>query len=268
MPAQEALSLSKPSPARMYDYFLHGDSNFPVDRQAGDLVISKVGKTLTSDVVWENRRFLGRVVDYLANRCGIRQFIDVGAGLPSMENTHQVAQRSIPGARVVYVDNDPAVAAYGQALLADGGGANVRILTADVREPAAILGHPDTRQLIDFSEPVAILLIAVLHFITPGENPNAIVEAFRSHMAAGSYLAVSHLATDQSPAAERTMMERIYENATASMNYRTSAEITNFFQGLDIMPPGVVPVGQWYPEGCHGDSTNRMYGGVARKPKD
>ncbi|GAA3126558.1 SAM-dependent methyltransferase [Streptosporangium carneum] len=268
MSTENALSLDKPSPARMYDYFLHGDSNFPVDRQAGDLVISRVGKTLTSDVVWENRRFLGRVVDHLAKRCGIRQFVDVGAGLPSMENTHQVARRSIPDARVVYVDNDPAVAAYGRPLLTGDAAANVRIITADVRAPAAILDHPDTRETIDFSEPVAVLFVAVLHFVRHSENPHAIVEAFGSRMAAGSYLAISHLATDRSPVEERRTMEGIYENTTASMTYRDSGEITDFFRGFDILPPGVVPVGRWNPDERSGDSTNRMYGGVARKPED
>jgi hypothetical protein len=267
MPTGESLSLGKPSPARMYDYFLHGESNFPVDRQAGDLVIDKVGKTLTTDVVWENRRFLGRVVDYLANQCGVRQFIDVGAGLPSMENTHQVARRSVPDARVVYVDNDPAVATHGETLLA-GDEANVRILTADMRAPSAILDHPDSQGLIDFSEPVAILLIAVLHFIKDSEDPRGIVDEFRSRMAPGSYLVISHLAADQSPAHEMALMEGIYRNTTASMNYRTIAEITSFFQGLDIVPPGIVPVGQWHADGRHGDSVNRMYGGVARKSKD
>jgi len=145
----------KPTPARMYDYFLGGKDNFEVDRAAADQIIARLGVEKSRFVAWENRRFLWRAVEYLSGECGVRQFIDVGAGLPTMRNTHEIAQAANPDARVVYVDNDPIVLSHGRVLLAKHGG--TAIVTADMREPAAILDAPETRDLIDFSKPVGIL---------------------------------------------------------------------------------------------------------------
>lgn len=259
-------SVERPSPARMYDYFLHGTNNYPVDRAAAEAVIGRVGQTLTRDVVWENRRFLGRVVRYLAAECGIRQFIDVGAGLPSQENTHQVAQRAVTAPRVIYVDNDPAVAEHGTRLLTAQERANTAILTADLRDPAAILDHPDTKALIDFTEPVAVLFVAVFHFVRDSEDPASIIRAFRDRMAPGSYLALSHLAVEGSPAEERALMEESYRNATAPMVYRSTTAIRELFDGFILVPPGLVPTGRWRPDEADATSTERMYAGVGRKP--
>jgi O-methyltransferase involved in polyketide biosynthesis len=256
MSIDDPIAPDTPSTARMYDYFLHGDNNFPIDRAAGDEVIRRVGQTLTRDVVWENRRFLGRAVHHLASECGVRQFIDVGAGLPSSENTHQVAGRSTPDARVVYVDVDPVVAEYGRQLLSDEEAERVRLITADIREPRRILDHPDTQAVLDFTQPIALLFIAVFHFIVDEEDPRGIVEEFRSRVVPGSYLAISHLATK---------MEAIYRNASAPMVYRDSADIEALFAGTDIVAPGLVPVARWRPDGREDDQpTNRMYGAVGR----
>lgn len=264
MSIDDDMTLDRPSPARMYDYFLHGDNNFEIDRTAAEQVIAKVGESLTRDVVWENRDFLGRVVRHLAEDRGISQFIDVGAGLPSQENTHQVARRSVPGARVVYVDSDPIVAAQGQSLLSEDDRKITRILTADLRDPRAILDHPETREVIDFSQPVAVLLVAVLHFIRDSERPNELVAAFRERMAPGSYLALSHLSTHDSPQEERAKMEDSYRNATAPMVFRDLPDIENLFAGFTLTEPGLVPVGRWHPGAEHGETVRRMYGGVAR----
>lgn len=265
MSIDDPVAPETPSTARMYDYFLHGDNNFPIDRAAADQVIAKVGSTLTRDVVWENRRFLGRVVRHLASECGIRQFIDVGAGLPSGENTHQVAGRSTPDARVVYVDVDPVVAEHGRRLLSDEEAERIRLITADAREPRRILDHPDTQAVLDFTQPIALLFIAVFHFIVDEENPRGILDEFRSRVAPGSYLAISHLATDKAPAEEMARMEAIYRNASAPMVYRDGVDIQALFDGTELVSPGLVSVARWRPDGREDNQpTNRMYGGIGR----
>lgn len=265
MAIEESIAPDTPSTARMYDYFLHGDNNFPIDQAAADEVIRRVGRTLTHDVVWENRRFLGRVVRHLAAERGIRQFIDVGAGLPSSENTHQVAAHSVPDARVVYADIDPVVADYGRELLTDEESERVRLITADVREPEKILDHPETVEVLDFTKPIALLFIAVLHFIVDEENPGGIVARFRSRLVPGSYLAISHLASDESPAAEIANLEDVYRTASAPMVHRHSTEIEALLAGTDIVAPGLVPVARWRPVGPPENTpTNRMYGAVGR----
>ncbi|WP_410633284.1 SAM-dependent methyltransferase [Amycolatopsis sp. cmx-4-83] len=259
--AEDAVAAEKPSPARMYDYFLHGDNNFPVDREAGDAVIDQVGEVLTKDVVWENRRFLGRVVHHLAAEHGVRQFIDVGAGLPSMENTHQIARRSIPDARVAYVDLDPVVATHGKTLLTEEEQKITRLLTADLRDPLSIVDNPELADLIDFTQPVALLCVAVFHFITDEDDPHGIIRTFRERLAPGSFLALSHLNADESPDDEQDTMRAIYRNATSPMVFRTRAEIEALFSGFTLQAPGLVPTGHWRREG---DTTRRMYGGLGR----
>lgn len=252
---------TRPSPARMYDYFLSGRDHLPVDREAGDRVIARVGEDLTRHVVGENRRFLGRAVDALA-RAGVDQFIDVGAGLPTQENTHQVAQRVLPDARVVYVDNDPVAAEQGADLVDDP--ARVRFLTADARNPEAVLAHPDTRTVIDTDRPVAVLLVAVLHFVTDDEDPAGIVRTFRDACVPGSYLALSHLVTTGSPPEERRRMDEIYRGATAPMVFREPAAVRGFFDGYELLDPGLVPTGSWRAA-PGATATGRMMGAVGRR---
>ncbi|MCR6483489.1 SAM-dependent methyltransferase [Amycolatopsis sp. OK19-0408] len=260
--SQDSVVLGRPSPARMYDYFLHGSSNYPEDRAAGDAVMAKVGVELTRDVVWENRAFLGRAVQYLAER-GVRQFVDLGAGLPSMENTHQVAARFCERPRVLYVDNDPAVEVHGGDILLADDSADTRIVIEDVREPDRVLSHPRTRELIDFSEPVGLLMVAVLHFCP--DDPQALVDKYLSALPPGSYLALSHLVVDPDRGNEQADMERSYDRATSPMIFREPAVVKELFTGLDVVAPGIVPVGRWHADGEYGETVGRMIGGVAKK---
>lgn len=255
------IHVDQPTPARMYDYFLGGKDNFPVDREAADKVRAAVGETLASDVVWENRRFLQRAVRWLAE-AGIDQFIDIGAGLPTQGNVHEIAQQVIPDARVVYVDYDPIVLAHGRALLC--GNDTTTVITADMRDPEAILANPDLRALIDFSRPVAVLLIAVFHFITDAENPAGIVAAFRDAMAPGSHLALTHLTTDGPNAEQIAHTERAYKAATSPMLFRSRKAIEDFFNGFNLVDPGLVRPWEWHPAD-DGPRTDVLFGGVAIK---
>lgn len=256
------LRTDRPTPARMYDYFLHGKDNFPADRAAADQVIAKLGSVVTRAVVWENRRFLGRAVRFLTEECGVDQFIDIGAGLPSQENTHQVAQRVRPDARVLYVDYDPIVAAHGQQLLE--GTSNTRIITADLREPGTILDHPVTRELIDFSRPVGVLFIAVFHFIPDSADPSGVISTVLDRLVPGSYLALSHLTTNSPSAEERDLMVATYANTAAPMIYRSDEEIAGLLSGVELVEPGLVPTGAWRPD-TSDEPTRRMVAGVGRK---
>ncbi|MFD6949712.1 hypothetical protein A6A08_01355 [Nocardiopsis sp. TSRI0078] len=262
-PQKGTFSPDRPSPARMYDYFLHGTDNFPVDRAAADQVIERLGVTLTRSVVWENRHFLVRTVRHLAAEYGVRQFIDVGAGLPSVDNTHQAAHSVDPQARVLYVDNDPIVAEHGERLL-KGAGERARVLTADLREPEAILDSPVTRDLIDLSQPVGLLFIAVFHFVKPEEDPRDIMARFRERLAPGSCMALSHLSSGDSPEEEQRLMQDTYKNSPAPMIYRTPEEIGSLFDGFELLSPGLVPPGLWRPDSGRGESTKRFLSGVGR----
>jgi SAM-dependent methyltransferase len=266
--------LGQPTPARMYDYFLGGKDNFEVDRAAADALIDKLGVEKTRFVAQENRRFLWRAVEYLAGECGVSQFIDVGAGLPTMRNTHEIAQAVNPGARVVYVDNDPIVLSHGRALLAEDGA--TAIVTADMREPDAILDAPKTKELIDFTRPVGILLVAVFHFVVsaghpryvPGlADPAGIVAAFRDRIAPGSYVAVTHNSSDGASPADVAAAEDAYRSATAPMVIRSRSEVAALFEGWRLVPPGVVPAWQWHSDPDEAPCTGIILGGVAVKEK-
>lgn len=257
LPRPADLREDRPTPARMYDYFLGGKDNYAVDRAAADRVKEAVPNT--REIVWENRFFLQRAVRYLAT-AGIDQFIDLGAGLPVQGNVHEIARQVSPSARVVYVDNDPIVLAYGRSLLADS--PNTAVLTADMREPDKIIASPDLRALIDLSRPTAVLLVAVLHFITDAENPAGIVEAFRDVLAPGSYLVLSHLTTDGPPAAAVARTAEVYASATSPMVFRTRDQIAQFFGGFTLARPGLVRPWQWRPEPTDTIHTRWLYAGV------
>jgi hypothetical protein len=256
------LRLDRPTPARMYDYFLGGKDNFQVDRDAADQLDEAAGRGTTFTVAWENRRFLQRAVGCLAE-AGIDQFVDIGAGLPTQGNVHEIAQRVNPAARVAYVDNDPIVLSHGRALLADD--KTTRVFTADMREPQAILTAPGLAELIDFSRPVAVLFVAVLHFVRDDEDPYGIVGTFRDAMAPGSYLVVSHVATDGLSAELLARNERVYERSTSPSRPRSRDEIARFFDGLDLLEPGLVHPGRWRPGPGQETATQFMYAGVGAK---
>jgi hypothetical protein len=259
LPAEE-IDTSRPHPARMYDYFLGGKDNYEVDRAAAARVIEAAPEVRVS--VRANRAFMRRAVRFLADN-GVRQIIDIGTGLPTSPNVHEVAQSADPGVRVAYVDNDPIVRAHAGALLTGVG--NTRIVLGDLRDPQAILQHPGIRELIDFDQPVGLLLVAILHFVTDEEGPGKIVATLRDALPAGSYLVLSH-ATDLR--GDRTEAASVYQRATATMNLRTHAEITRLFDGFDIVEPGLVQVPFWRPDGPLPEDADTIgfYGAVARKP--
>jgi SAM-dependent methyltransferase len=246
----------------MYDYFLGGKDNFAADREAAVKVNAAVGDTVTHDVVWENRHFLQRAVRFLAEQ-GIDQFLDLGTGLPTQGNVHDIAQQVTPGAHVVYVDNDPIVLAHGRALLADN--RTTTVITADMRDPEAILANPDLRAFLDFSRPVAVLFIAVFHFITDEEDPARIMSVFRDAVVPGSFMALSHLTTDGPPADQVARTEQVYQAATSPIVFRPRDAIEGFFDGLDLVQPGLVRPWEWHPDD-QSPRTDWLFAGVASKP--
>ncbi|MEU4404847.1 SAM-dependent methyltransferase [Streptosporangium sp. NPDC023963] len=234
----EGVQTHIPNVARMYDYYLGGKDNFPADRQAAEKVLEIIPEARHGALA--NRAFLGRAVGFLAES-GIDQFLDIGAGLPTQNNVHQVA----PGARVVYVDNDPAVLVHGRALL--GTNDNVTIVEGDVRRPGEILGHPDVRAAIDFDRPVGVLLLAIMHFVPDEDDPLGIIATLRRAMAPGSHLVLSHAAVDARPEASDGVA-KVYDRASSSFVGRTGKEIVRLFDGFDVVEPGVVNLPEWRPE--------------------
>jgi hypothetical protein len=250
-----------PTAARMYDYWLGGHDNFAADRIAA-LKVAETSPEVPL-VAKANRAFLGRAVRHLAGEAGIRQFLDLGTGLPTKGNVHQVAQRIAPDAHVVYVDNDPMVFAHARALKTGDGTA---VIHADLRDPDTILSHPETRRLIDFSQPLAILFVSVLHFV-PDPDAHDAVAAYASAAAPGSHLVLSHGYHNQDPQASATTTT-VYASTTSPVTQRTPEEILTFFDGLEVLEPGLVPVQQWRPDepGTPAPSKAWILGGVARKP--
>lgn len=257
------IDTSRPHLARMYDYYLGGKDNYIVDREAAAAVLRAVPEI--RDMARANRTFLQRVVRFLAEERGIRQFIDIGTGIPSAGNVHEVARQIRPDARVAYVDNDPIVHVHASALLTGHG--DTSIVLADLRDPEGILAHPKVRELIDFTEPVAVLLLAILHFISDEEAPARIVAAFRDALAPGSYLAVSHGTADFHDRAVADAAAAVYAKATAPLVLRSLAEVRALFEGWELVDPGVVQVPLWRPDskppGPRKLARIGIYGGVA-----
>jgi len=252
----------RPHVARMYDYYLDGKDNYPADRAAVEAVEKSM--PVVRQLARENRAFLRRAVRFMT-AAGIRQFIDIGAGLPTAGNTHEIAQREAPDARVAYVDNDPIVLAHGRALLARN--ANTTVVTADMRRPAEVIGSSDVRALIDFSEPVGVLLIAMTHFLTIEER-EPVMTALRESLAPGSFLALTHVTVDGHPAEAWAGVEEAYRATPTPIYFRTHAEISRFFDGYSLVEPGLVTIDAWLPDPADPapDATNWLYGGLARKP--
>ncbi|MCI3274871.1 SAM-dependent methyltransferase [Streptomyces cylindrosporus] len=257
------IDTSKPHPARMYDYFLGGKDNYEVDREAAEQFIAVAPEV--RDGVRANRRFLQRAVRHVVGEGGVRQILDIGTGLPTEPNVHQVARAIAPDTRIAYVDNDPIVSTHSMALLDDTDAATSVVL-ADLRDPRAVLDHPDIREVIDFAEPVALLLVAVVHFLSEADDPYGIVTTLRDALPPGSYLVLSH-ATGDVHEDGRTDAAKVYNRATATMNLRTHAEVTGFFGDFTLVEPGVVKVTDWRPEQPPAPDAPPIgiYGGVARK---
>jgi SAM-dependent methyltransferase len=245
----------------MYDYYLGGRDNYEVDREAAQHVID----LFPDAVLWAraNRAFMQRAVRFLVEN-GVRQIIDIGTGIPTSPNTHEVAQAVSPDVRVAYIDNDPIVATHARARLLGAG--NTGFFLADVRDTRSILEHPTIGRLIDFDQPVALLLVAVLHFVTDGEDPAGIVATLRDALPAGSFLVLSHGTADFHDLAD---VEKVYDRATATLNNRSHAEVLTFFDGFEVLAPGLVQVPLWRPEQEPRPALVRrvgFYGAVARKP--
>jgi hypothetical protein len=257
-PPITGLDRSVPSVGRIYDYLIGGKDNYEADRKAADDLKRIIPDV--AEVARENRAFLGRAARYLSEEVGIRQFIDVGTGLPTQGHVHQVVD---PESHIVYVDNDPVVLAHARALLPRSGTA--KVIEGDLRRPKSILDHPDTLALIDFDKPVAVVLAAMLHFVTDEEDPAGIVTTFRERMAPGSHIVISH-DTRTGPALEDVEnVERIYQKANAPLLFRTAEEIQSYFDGFDMVEPGLTYVSQWRPDGP-GVATDKKWimGGVGR----
>jgi hypothetical protein len=268
VPPAPEVDITRPHAARMYDYGLGGKNHFAADRAVAEQLLAHI-PTLRS-VARENRAFLGRAVRFLAREAGIRQFLDIGSGLPATDNVHEVAQAVTPEARVIYVDNDPLVLVHARALLASSPQGRTGYIQDDLRAPASILSSPVTREIIDFKQPVALMLVSVLHFLTDDDNPAGIVSALLDALPSGSYLAASHSTTEHAPPKEAAAGVSAYRATGISFQPRDSGDFARFaFSGLDLVPPGVVLVSEWRP-----DEDGPMppaaevscYGGVARKP--
>lgn len=263
---------ARPSPARLYDYFLGGAINFPVDRDAAESLKARAPDMV--DAILANRGFHGRAAVWMA-RQGIRQFLDLGSGLPTQNNTHESVHRVNRAARVVYVDNDPLVAAHAEELLADDG--STAVVTADVREPGLVLDDPQVRRLIDFAEPAGVLMTAVMHFVADDSDPWGLVTRYMTAVAPGSYLALSHGTADNFPPRPIQAGVGTYANASERVYLRTRPDVDRFFNGLDLVSPypgakpAVTYVGLWGAEdieAADSDGSRGVYCGVARRPEE
>jgi S-adenosyl methyltransferase len=258
---RERINPTVPHIARIYDYWLGGKDNFAADRAAAERVMEVTPAILPG--VRSNRRFLGRAVRYLAAEAGIRQFLDLGTGIPTANNTHEVAQSVDPTCRVVYVDNDPIVLVHARALLTSASG-GISYLDADVRDTGKIL--TEAAGLLDFSEPVGIMLIAILHCVPDDDDPRRIVATLLDAVPAGSHLALTHPAIDQVPEHSAKAEESLTRAMGQKVTFRSHAEVTRLFTGLQLVAPGVVAVQEWRPDSDLGTvGPTAMWGGVARK---
>ncbi|MCI2421750.1 SAM-dependent methyltransferase [Saccharopolyspora sp. K220] len=263
-PESDDIDLDKPNAARVYDYYLGGDHNFAVDRQMAEEAI-RMWPELPL-IMQANRAFLRRAVQYCTDQ-GIRQFLDLGSGIPTVGNVHEVAQQAAPGTRVVYVDTDPVAVAYSKNLLRDN--PNAAIVRADLREPDKVLAAPEVSELLDLSQPLAVMMVAVLHFVGDADQPGAIVARYRDALVPGSFLVISH-ATDEGRPDVAASHADLYRQRTATpMTMRPHAAVTGFFEGFELVEPGVVHLPLWRPTAATdvGARPERFTGlaGVGRK---
>jgi hypothetical protein len=255
------IDTSKPHPARMYDYFLGGKDNYEVDQEATEQFMKAAPEV--RDGVRANRYFMHRAVRHVVAEGGVRQILDIGTGLPTEPNVHQIARAVAPETRVAYVDNDPIVSAHSRALMDQD---DTSVVLADLRDPRGVLGHPEVRRVIDFDRPVAVLLVAIVHFLSEAQDPDGIVATLRDALPTGSYLVLSH-ATGDLHEDHREDAAAIYRRATASMNLRPHSRILDFFGDFTLVEPGLVTVPDWRPDKPAKDGAPPIgiYGGVARK---
>lgn len=246
-----------PNIARIYDFMLGGKDNYAADRAAAEQIAAAFPES--PEGVRLNRAFLKQAVDYLAGEAGIRQFLDLGAGLPTQQNVHEVAQATAPDAHVVYVDIDPVVCVHGRALLS--GTEGVAMVEADLREPKRILTEPAVRELIDFGRPAALMLVAVLHFV--GDEAYDVVATLRAALAPGSYLVISHMLDAEERKADGSQVKQVYSRSSAGLNLRTKDEILRFFDGFELLDNDL-----FLPPELFARFAGLGWGAVARKPVD
>ncbi len=260
----EGLDLDRPSGARIYDYLLGGGHNFAHDRELAEKFIKAMPNA--REVARLNRAFLRRVVLYMMSR-GIRQFLDLGSGIPTVGNVHEIAQRADPRARVVYVDYEEIAVAHSELMLERNDRA--AIVQADLTYPLDVLEHPDTRRLVDFTEPLGLLMVGVVHFVAPDKDPGRLVATYRDAIAPGSYFGFSQFTADLMPEEMAGVVE-VMRHSRDPIYPRSHAEITALFDGFNLEEPGVVPTSRWRPEPTDSsDDPNRagIYAGVAVRPR-
>lgn len=262
---------ARPAPARIYDYLLSGKSNFKSDRDAAARIMALVPEI--KDCAWANRGFHQRAARWIAGH-GVRQFIDIGSGLPTVGNTHDVVRTVDTGCRVVYVDNDPMVRAQSGELLA--GVSGVRVIQGDLRDPERVLDDPELRELIDFSQPAGLLMTAVMHFVADERDPWGLMRRYVAALAPDSYVALSHLTSDHKPPRAVREFQRVFNRATEQMHFRSRPEVERLFDGLVMVsahdpevPGRLCYVGDWEAEdaaAADSDGSRWLYCGVARRP--
>jgi S-adenosyl methyltransferase len=258
-----AINTKVPHPARVYDYFLGGKDNFEADRIAAEAAIKAFPRTAES--ARAARAFLRRVVHFLAAEAGIRQFLDIGTGLPSGDNVHQVAQSVTPEAKIVYVDNDPIVLLHAQALLTSSKEGVTTYLDADLRDPQKILS--EAAETLDFGQPMAVLLLGILHNVGDQYDPRGIVRTLMETAPDGSYLAICHLTADIYPEMAEFARALNERQLDAPLVLRDHGQVTSFFDGLELVEPGVVQLSKWRPRSTfESAAAAALWGGVARKP--
>jgi S-adenosyl methyltransferase len=254
-----------PHAARRYNYWIGGKDHFEADRANGDAIAAQFPTVRIAAL--ENRAFMRRAVTMVARDLGVRQFLDIGTGIPAPNNTHEVAQRIAPDSRVVYVDNDPIVMSHARALMTSTPEGATAYVEADLRDHEKILGHGDLRRILDFSQPIALLLIAIMHFIPEEDDPVQVVARIANALPAGSYLVMSHVTTDFAPRDRPVPPGGV---PTYDFVFRSREEITAQFAGMEILPPGLVPVGDWRADDEPGARPTPqdvpVYGAVARIP--
>ncbi|HEV2870328.1 MAG TPA: SAM-dependent methyltransferase [Actinomycetota bacterium] len=259
------INTNVPQSARVYDYWLGGKDHFPADRALGDAIAGALPTIRTQ--VRAQRAFLGRAVRYLTRDAGIRQYLDIGTGIPSAGNVHDVAQEIAPESRVLYVDNDPIVLAHARALMAGTPEGSVAFIQADLREPEAILGDPAVAAILDLAQPVGLVLVGVMHHLRDSDDPRRVVATLVGALAPGSYLVLSQSTPDFDPEAMRNLAAASEQGGIANVP-RSLAGTEPFFAGLELVEPGLVPMAAWRPDpGAAKDPGGvYAYGGVARKP--
>ncbi|HVT69548.1 MAG TPA: SAM-dependent methyltransferase [Trebonia sp.] len=261
------IDTTRPHSARVYDYYLGGKNHFAADRETADRVLRDWPSVRTG--AREQRAFLGRAVRYLTAEAGIRQFLDIGTGLPTTNNVHQIAQSVDPACRVVYVDNDPMVLAHAQALLTAAPEGRTAYIHADLRSPADILSAATVREVLDFTRPVALILVGILHFLTDADDPGGVIATLLDALPSGSYLTASHFTAEHNPAGVGAGVETFLRSGMRGQLRESSEFAALAFGGLQLVPPGVVLVSEWRPTGTGPEPSPAevsCYGGVGRKP--